>query len=131
MLELKLILEGENFHDIDTFYEEINRLVMEDEDWELGSSLDAFNDLLYGGYGILQGYEELKIIWLNSEKSRGDLGLETTLAYYNQKLKLPNIFNKELIQKKINELESGNGLTYFEILLEIISEHKNVRLDLR
>lgn len=131
MLELKLIIDGENFNDIDSFYEEINRLVMEEEDWKLGSSLDAFNDLLYGGIGNLKNYDQLDIIWKNSDKSRLELGLEPTINFYRNKLSHPEIFNVEFAQKKLNELESGNGLTYFEILLEIISEHKNIRLILR
>jgi hypothetical protein len=37
----QIILEGKNIHDIPSFYQEINRDFMQNEDWELGESLDA------------------------------------------------------------------------------------------
>src|SRR5690606_27640355 len=130
MRNLKLEIDGNNFHDIDSFYDEINRLVMSDEDWKLGNSLDAFNDLLYGEIGILKDFDQLEIHWKNSEKSRSELGFETTKNFYQNKLKYPEVFNSQYIQQKLDELESGQGQTYFEILLEIISEHKNINLTL-
>jgi len=130
MRKLKLEIDGNNFHDIDSFYDEINRLTMSNEDWKLGNSLDAFNDLLYGGFGILKDFDQLEIIWKNSEKSRSDLGFETTKNFYQNKFRHPEVFNSQYIQQKLNELESGQGQTYFEILLEIISEHKNINLTL-
>lgn len=130
MRNLKLEIDGNNFHDIDSFYDEINRLVMSDEDWKLGSSLDAFNDLLYGEIGILKDFDHLEIHWKNSEKSRSDLSFEATKNFYQNKLKHPEVFNSQYIQQKLEELESGQGQTYFEILLEIISEHKNINLTL-
>jgi len=130
MKKLKLEIDGNHFQDIGSFYDELNRLTMSNEDWKLGNSLDAFNDLLYGGFGILKGFDELEIIWKNSEKSRSDLGFETTFHFYQNKLKHPEIFNSQYIQQKLDELQLGAGQTYFEILLEIISEHKNISLTL-
>ncbi len=131
MKKLELEINGANFQDIEGFYDELNRLVMKEENWKLGVSLDAFNDLLYGGFGIIKDYDELEIIWLNSEKSRKDLGLETTKSYYQNKLEHPEIYNSKFIQEKLEELEAGNGQTYFEILLEIISEHRKIELTLK
>ncbi len=131
MRNLKLEIEGGNFHDIDSFYKEINHLVMKEESWKLGSSLDAFHDMLYGGFGILKNYDQLEIVWKNSEKSRLDLGMETTRNFYQNKLKRPEMFNTKFIQQKLDELEAGSGQTYFEILLEIIREHKNILLTLK
>ena len=131
MKKLEFKINGDNFQDIEGFYDELNRLVMKEENWKLGVSLDAFNDLLYGGFGIIKDYDELEIIWLNSEKSRKDLGLETTKSYYQNKLEHPEIYNSKFIQEKLEELEAGNGQTYFEILLEIISEHRKIELTLK
>lgn len=131
MLQFKLEIDGNNFQTIEGFYTELNRLTMADEDWKLGASLDAFHDFLYGAYGSLKGFELLEIIWLNSEKSKNDLGFETTLQYYQNKLEQPEKFNSEFVQKKIEELQAGTGKTYFEILLEIISEHSDVQLVLK
>lgn len=131
MKKLELTINGDNFQDIEGFYEELNRLVMKEENWKLGVSLDAFNDLLYGGFGVIKEYDELEIIWLNSEKSRKDLGLETTKSYYQHKLEHPEIYSSKFAQEKLEELEAGSGQTYFEILLEIISEHPKIELTLK
>jgi hypothetical protein len=62
------------------------------------------------------------------EVSRYALGYEATRKYYLNKL-LPNSpFNKEHFRIKLDELESGKGKTYFDIILEIIAEHSNINL---
>lgn len=50
-----LTIDGSRIHDIPSFYDEINRVFMTGVDWTLGPSLDALDDLLYGGYGALDG----------------------------------------------------------------------------
>lgn len=122
------VIDGNNIHDIPSFYEEINRVFMPNEDWKLGPSLDALNDLFYGGFGEIKGNEEICLVWTNSEKSKKDLGFELTKAYYLEKLKSPSVFNADFVHEKLIELENGTGKTYFEIILEIIAEHKNITL---
>ncbi|MCR8668958.1 ribonuclease inhibitor [Aestuariibaculum sp. M13] len=124
----KIILDGNNFRNIPTFYEEINHLFMKDENWKLGQSLDALNDLFYGAYGILKENKTIELVWVGFEKSRLDLGLDTTKKFYLEKLEKPEKFNNEFIHKKLAELESGEGKTYFEIILEIIENHPNIKL---
>lgn len=123
-----ITIDGNNIHDIDSFYREINRIFMKDEDWILGPSLDAFNDLLYGGYGVMKHYDKTTIIWLAFEKNRIDLGYKCTRDYYLSKISQPEVFNQVHFQKKLKELEDDNGQTYFDILLEIIKEHSHIRL---
>ena len=125
---MKIIIQGSAIHDIPSFYEEINRVFMADENRNIGNSLDALNDLLYGGFGVLNGKEKVTLLWLDLEKSRQALGYEVTKAYYEQKLKPDSVFNKNLFQKKLTELENGTGETYFDTVLDIISEHPNIDL---
>lgn len=122
------VIEGKRIHDIPSFYEEINRVFMANEDWKLGMSLDALDDMFYGGYGKINNKEEVEIIWRDFEKNRKDLGFELTLAYYREKLKSPSIFSTSFVEEKLDELNRGVGKTYFEIILEIISEHPNIKL---
>ncbi len=121
-------IDGGKIHDIPSFYEEINRLFMPHENWKLGASLDALNDMLYGGFGEIKGNEKIILIWKNFEQNRHDLGLELTKTYYQNKLKSPDIFNTKFVQEKLTELENGTGQTYFEIILEIIGDHPNIKL---
>jgi RNAse (barnase) inhibitor barstar len=129
-MHLKLEIKGKDIADIPSFYEEINRVFMEAEDWKLGNSLDAFSDLLYGGYGILKDYEEVEVVWTDSKISREALGVETTKEFYRNKLNPESPFDKPLIRRKLAELEEDNGQTYFEILLEIFAEHPEIKLTL-
>ncbi|NDV93741.1 ribonuclease inhibitor [Dysgonomonas sp. 521] len=127
-MDKTIIIDGSRIHNIPSFYEEINRVFMPDEDWKLGASLDALNDMFYGGYGQIKGNEKICLIWKDFEQNRKDLGLELTRAYYQNKLTSPSVFNQEFILEKLAELENGTGKTYFEIILEIISEHPNIKL---
>ena len=101
---------------------------MADENWQIGQSLDALNDLFYGGFGEMKGVDAVELIWTNFEKNRKDLGVACTIAHYKQKLLKPELFNNELFRKKINELTHGKGQTYFDIIQEIIEEHKHIHL---
>lgn len=123
-----LTLDGNNIHDIPSFYTEINRVFMADEDWQLGPSLDALDDMLYGAYGAARGEESVVLIWRNMEKNCADLGIAATREYYLEKLKHPDQFNLTLIRKKLAALENGTGATYFDIVLQIIADHPNITL---
>ncbi len=101
---------------------------MQNESWQLAESLDAFDDLLYGGFGAIREKEEIRLIWKCFEANRQSLGTEFTINYYQEKLPHPEDFDSSVIHKRLNELKAGKGQTYFEILEEIISEHSNIEL---
>ncbi len=122
------MIEGNNIVDIPSFYREINRVFMHGENWEIGQSLDAFNDMLYGGFGIIQGSDTIRFIWKNFKKNKMDLGFETTKAFYIEKLQTPSRFNTDLIRKWLDALEKGMGKTFFEIVIDIIESHGNIEL---
>lgn len=124
----QITINGNNIHSIPSLYAEINRVFMAEEDWQIGNSLDAFNDLLYGGFGAIRSDERIQLIWCNIEKSKEALGYETTKAYYEGKLKADSTFNREYFQEKLTALENGEGETYFDILMAIIVEHSNIEL---
>ena len=68
------ILDGNNFNDINGFYEEIDKLLTKDLSWKTGHNLDAFNDLLRGGFNVFELGEPITIRWINYNKSKKDLG---------------------------------------------------------
>ena len=124
----KIIIEGKNINNIETFYEEVNRVFMLHENWKIAQSLDAFNDLLYGSFGEIKGKEKIQLIWKDMEQNQKSLGFQTTLEFYQNKLKSPEIFNRKFVLSKIDELHNGVGFTFFEIVLEIIANHDNIML---
>lgn len=124
----KIIIEGKNINNIETFYEEVNRVFMLHENWKIAQSLDAFNDMLYGSFGEIKGKEKIQLIWKDMEQNQKSLGFQTTLEFYQNKLKSPEIFNHKFVLSKINELHNDVGFTFFEIVLEIIANHDNIML---
>lgn len=116
------VINGSHFSDLSGFYEEVSNILMNDEDWKVGT-LDGFDDILYG--------VDSDIIWKDSQKSKEDLGFEATKLFYENKIKQGKPFNIELIQQKLNDLIDGNGQTLFEILIEILESHKNINLTLK
>jgi RNAse (barnase) inhibitor barstar len=73
-----IIINGDNFSDLESFFDEIDRVLTKNLDWETGHNLNAFNDLLRGGFGVYEYEEPVKIIWTNFTESRETLGNETT-----------------------------------------------------
>ena len=69
-----LKIDGGNFSDLEGFYNEIDRVLTKDLDWQTGHNLDAFNDLLRGGFGVYEYEEPVKIIWTNFSHSKERLG---------------------------------------------------------
>ena len=123
-----LSIIGRNIADIPTFYAEINRVFMADEEWRLADSLDAFNDLLYGGYGAIEGRERVRIVWQDMAASRSALGFQATRAFLVGKLQRPDLFNVDVIGRQLDALDRGTGHTYFDIVIEIIRDHRNIEL---
>lgn len=123
-----LTLDGARIHDIPSFYDEINRVFMQDVDWTLGPSLDALDDLFYGGYGALDGDAPVTLAWTHFAASRDALGVEATRQYLLAKLAQPERFNAAHVQRELDALEAGTGQTYVDIVLEIIAAHPNITL---
>ncbi len=127
-MQKRLIIEGDRINDIPSFYAEINRVLMQNEDWQIGHSLDALNDLLYGGFGELKQDEPVELVWRQLDISKAVLGEAATKAFYLEKLENPGVYNARLIGEKLAALEQGNGPTFFEIVIDIIAEHPNIDL---
>ena len=124
----QIAINGNSINDIASFYEEINRVFMAGESWIIGHSLDAFNDLLFGGYGALQGAQSVELVWYHMDHSRNTLGYQTTRVYYLDKMKPESPYNKKLFEEKLEALESGRGETYFDTVMSILAEHPRIRV---
>lgn len=123
-----LTIDGAAVRDIASFYEEINRVFMTGENWRLGPSLDALNDLLYGGFGALHGAEAARVVWTDHAVSRDALGRAATAEYYREKLRQPELFSHEHFRALLAELEAGTAATYFDIVLEVFADHPEIEL---
>lgn len=69
-------MNGENFSDMKGFYDEVEAVFTSGLDWKIGRNLDAFDDILCGGFGRHEYGEPILIEWLQYEKSKKELGEE-------------------------------------------------------
>lgn len=125
---LVLVLRGNAVNGIPSFYDEVNRVFMADEDWKLGHSLDALDDMLYGGYGALAGQPEATVIWQEIEHTRSALGVDITRAWLQAKLNGTGAFNAHAVTAQLQALEAGEGQTYFQIVMDIFAAHPRLKL---
>lgn len=123
-----ITLDGTRIHDIPSFYDEINRVFMAGVGWTLGPSLDALNDMLHAGYGVLANAAQVTLVWTEFEASRAALGVDATRQYLLGKLARPGRFDDARFRHALDALEAGTGQTYFDIVLEIIGAHPNITL---
>lgn len=127
-----ITINGKNFSDLAGFYDEIERVLTKNLGWRIGRNLDAFEDILYGtGYGVFEVTDTIKLVWENFSKSQQDLGLEETRTYYDRKISNKNFEpdNRSYFKEKLKELNLKKGKTLCEIIVEIISERKNIEFE--
>lgn len=72
----EIVIDGNNFDDLEGFYCEIENVLTKNLTWKTGHNLNAFNDLLRGGFGVHEYGEPILLRWINFEKSRVCLGFE-------------------------------------------------------
>ena len=126
----EIILNGNNFSSLVGFYDEINNKLTKDLGWDTGKNLDAFNDILRGGFGVFDYEEAIKLVWKNSEKSKVDLGFLETIRYFEKGLEICHPTNSSTLKNHLEEAKKGNGKTLFEIIVDIIHEHTYIELKL-
>ncbi len=121
-------LDGNRIHDIPSLYAELGRVLMPDEAWQLGESLDALDDLLYGGFGVLAAAGAARVVWDDHERARIALGVDATRAWYQGKLARPGLFAAGPAQAALDDLDRGVGATYFDLVVKVFAEHPDVEL---
>lgn len=72
----KFIIDGKNFSTMKGFYDEVERVFTFNLNWKIGRNLDAFNDILRGGFGRHDYGEPILIVWKHFERSKRTLGGE-------------------------------------------------------
>lgn len=65
-----IIINGDNFFDSKGFYNEIDKVLTSELDWNTGHNLNALNDILKGGFGVHEYEEPIYLVWNNSAKSK-------------------------------------------------------------
>lgn len=131
----RITIDGNKFSDITTFYDEMEKLFTKNLDWKVAHNLDAFNDILYGGFGKFTSMDMVKIQWKNAFKSKEELGIEATKEWHRQKINFIKdgrslLYNLPHFEHLLSELENNRGETFFEMVVSIIRDHNRIQLDL-
>ncbi len=121
----EFIIDGKNFYDIEGFYCEIDKLLAKDLTWKTGHNLDAFNDLLRGGFGVHEYNEPILLIWKNYKKSLADFSYEATAQYYETMLTRCHPTNIPHVKVLLDDARNKKGDTLMDIIVGIISDKNN------
>lgn len=121
------IIDGDNFSNFKGFCKEFSNIVLSRK-YKWHGNLDAFNDILFGGFGDIESEERFTIIWRNSAKSKVDLGYSETIVKLNEKLKHCHQSNKKKVIEEIKDAKLNKGPTIFVLIEEIILDNENVTL---
>ena len=113
-----LVIDGASFSDFDGFAREFSRLL---RNYTWRGNLDAFNDLLRGGFGTPENGWVLR--WLNSESSRAALGYEETARRLERLLVTCHPSNRSKIEARISSARRSEGPTLFDEIVDIIRTH--------
>lgn len=122
------VIKGNNFSNLSEFYNEVEKVLTKNLNWKMGRNLDAFSDVLEGGFGYFEDDELITIKWENSKKSKIDLGYQATIRYLKEKLERCHPTAKEKVKKELKLAQNNKGKTIFNEIIEIIRDHKHIEL---
>lgn len=112
------VVDGATFDDFAGFQRVVTALL---DNYSWTGSLDAFNDILRGGFGTPENGWIWQ--WVNADLSRGALGYPATAARLQEILQTCHPANRREIAERLRAAELGEGPTLFDELVEIIKSH--------
>ncbi len=112
-------IDGARFSTLEGFFEEIGAVLIPGEEW--GKNLDAFNDILRGGFGTPDDGFILK--WKNSSLSQDRLGYAETARQLVRRLERCHPANRASISEQLAKARDGVGPTTYDWLIETIHTH--------
>ena len=118
-MSTEYFLDGKRITSLEAFYDEISRVVIPGAKW--GRNLDAFNDILRGGFGTPAGGYTLR--WQDSEVSKAALGYRETERWLEDMLANCHPTNRESVKERLACARQCRGPTIFDKLVEIIRGH--------
>lgn len=116
---MKYEIDGSDFSTLEGFFDEVSRVVIPGVFW--GHNLDAFNDILRGGFGTPD--EGFQLVWKNSELSRQRMGYQETVRQLELRLARCHPSNREDVRQQLELAARQQGATVFDWVVEIIAVH--------
>lgn len=122
-----LRIDGHGFSTLEEFYDEISRQLIPGVSW--GHNLDAFSDILRGGFGTPEG--GFTLVWEASDLSRSRLGYRETIRELERRLERCHPSNRAQVEAQLTAARRSRGPTVFDWLVEIIRDEEAVELKLQ
>ena len=117
--DTELVIDGSRVWSLETFWDEVSRSIIPGERW--GRNLDAFNDILRGGFGTPPNGFVLR--WKDAEIARGFLGYPETIRQLEKRLDECHPENLFAVAVELEQAKMGRGPTVFDWLVAIVREH--------
>jgi RNAse (barnase) inhibitor barstar len=114
----EFVLDGASFDDLASFFAAITR-TLGITGW--GRNLDAFNDVLRGGFGTPDGGFTLR--WARSDVSAQRLGWSETIRYIEKKLTTCHPANIPYVEADLQAARREEGQTLYTTIIDIIAAH--------
>jgi len=115
----ELVLDGTRIWSLESFWDEVSRSLIPGAKW--GRNLDAFNDILRGGFGTPPDGFVLR--WKESDTARAFLGYQETIRQLEKRMVACHPSNVFHVKAMLERAKRGEGQTVFDWLVEIIEEH--------
>jgi RNAse (barnase) inhibitor barstar len=112
-------IDGNDFATLEEFYDEISRVLIPGAPW--GRNLDAFNDILRGGFGAPG--DGFTLLWRNHDVSQQRLGYAETVRQLELRLERCHPTNRDSVAAELALARTQNGATVFDWLVGIIRAH--------
>lgn len=113
------ILDGSKVTSLEAFFDEVSDTLIPGAYW--GRNLDAFNDILRGGFGTPD--EGFILRWTHSEASRACLGYTETVRQLEKRLERCHPANRDRVRAELSQAQKRKGATVFDWLVKIIRDH--------
>jgi RNAse (barnase) inhibitor barstar len=118
-MRLTFEIDGARFSSLEQFYDEVSERLIPGANW--GHNLDAFNDILRGGFGTPD--EGFVLVWKNHALSQERLGYAETIRQLRLRLNHCHPSNVPFVKVELAAAERREGPTVFDWLVEIIRVH--------
>lgn len=112
-------IDGSRFSTLEEFFDEVSRVMLPGQRW--GHNLDAFNDILRGGFGTPEN--GFTINWKNHALSKERLGYGETIRQLELRLQRCHPKNREYVMTDLASARAHRGQTVFDWLVGIIRIH--------
>jgi RNAse (barnase) inhibitor barstar len=98
-------IDGSRFDSLSGFWNEISTRIIPGAAW--GRNLDAFNDILRGGFGTPDG--GFRFRWVNFERSKKVLGYSETIQSLERAVRECEPANVDFFKEALEKARRGEG----------------------